>query len=530
MEFVDGMFVLRGRPEGSPVGWWRFAPGENWCTTDITCASRQSLVPGGREALAAADEHYAERIRMSGALTTDYVPPSPEGLEYFPYQKAGVEYLLSCKRALLADEMGLGKTVQAIGLMNALKIRPVVIICPASLKGNWEREVNKWITYWASVHVVYGSDWVDADVVIINYDLVHRHYDKLHSYKWGLVVLDEVHYLKQPSSNRTACIFGTRAGCNPIEADRVVALTGTPIPNRPIEMQAVLRYLDSYGWSSRKRFADRYCGGLRVDHYGKEVARGATHLDELNKRIRGTVMVRRMKLDVLKDLPDKVRSVLPIDINAADRKEIRAQDRKIRDMVGLKKKGDFTQTEFANAVKALSISKDTMGEMGELAELRRLLGEAKVKTACIHIEETIADGAKVVVFGHHKSVLNAIKGHFGDAAVLITGATPVKKRQGIVDAFQNDSSVKVFVGNIVAAGVGLTLTAASEVIFVEGDWVPGNLSQAEDRCHRVGQKDTVFVRHLVVEDTLDAVMARAVVSKQDNISKALDLAPEKECV
>lgn len=530
MEFVNGMFAYHGRLQGAPTGWYVYSRegGDHWCTTDCTCAAREALVPGGREALEQAKAYYAGRIKLSGQNASDFSPPAPEGLAYMPYQRAGVEYLLSCKRGLLADEMGLGKTIQAIGVMNVEEIRPVLIVCPASLKGNWERELRKWLTYWATIHTVYSKDWKSADIVIINYDILERHKKELYAKEWGLVVLDEVHYLKNPASRRTACVFGTKVGYQPIAAKRVIAVTGTPIPNRPIELQSLLRYLDPYGWSSRKRYADRYCGGMRRDQYGNDMARGASHLDELNERLRGTLMIRRMKTDVLTDLPPKVRSVVPIEIAAADRRAIRVQDEKLRTMVGLKKSGDFDSKDFDQAVRSLSIKKESMGELGELAQLRRLLGEAKVATACIHIEETIASMGKVVVFGHHKSVLNAIKDYFGNSAVMITGQTPSHKRQEIVEQFQNNDKVTVFVGNIIAAGVGITLTASSEVIFVEGDWVPGQLSQAEDRCHRIGQQDTVFVRHLVVEDTLDAVMARAVVGKQDNIRKALDVAPEME--
>ena len=160
--------------------------------------------------------------------------------------------------------------------------------------------------------------------------------------------------------------------------------------------------------------------------------------------------------------------------------------------------------------------------LGEMAELRRLLGESKVAPACEYIRAVVDAGNKVVVFAHHKTVIEHLCKEFKHQQVCINGATPVHTRSEVVRQFQENEDIRVFIGNIQAAGVGITLTAASEIIFVEGDWVPGNLSQAEDRCHRISQTETLFVQHLVVEDTLDAIMARAIIRKQKNISNVVD--------
>lgn len=479
-------------------------------------------------------EESARRASIESSRATDAAGsyPKPVGLEYLPYQRAGIAYTSAHRDTLIADEMGLGKTIQAIGTINADPLaRRVLIICPATLKLNWRKEFSKWDTKNLSYEVITPKTkaFPAVDVVIINYELMTKWQASLRTFEWDVMVVDEAHYVKNPKTARAQEIFGRKkartktkvnpetgaeevvkvfAPLEPLSAKRRLFLTGTPIVNRPKELWPLIQALDPDGLGKNfMRYALRYCGAFQT-RFGWDFS-GASNLDELQEVLRSKFMVRRLKKDVLKELPAKVRQVLVLEGGASIRELLEKEKKTYDDYAKHLKDGDFESPEFT-----------------EMSKVRRDVAVAKIPFIIDHVKEVLEEQDKICIFVHHHEVLDAIVAAFPDLCVSIDGRTKNEDRQLATERFQTDPNVRVFVGTIRAAGVGITLVASSTVIFGELDWVPGNVTQAEDRCHRIGQTDTVFVRHLVLEDSLDERMAQIIVEKQEVIDKALDTAPK----
>jgi SWI/SNF-related matrix-associated actin-dependent regulator 1 of chromatin subfamily A len=485
-------------------------------------------IDGAREAIDARIAALAQSREASRRTSLDIALPAPEGLDYLPYQRAGIAYGLDHPNVLFADEMGLGKTIQAIGVCNAdASLKSILILCPASLRLNWLREWKKWYVHPHRVCIAEGR-LPPSDVVIVNYDVLKKHIHEIHARQWDALICDEAHYLKNYKAQRTKLVLGDRkTDAKPIAARRRLMLTGTPILNRPMEAWTLVNSLAPDVFSSWWQFAMRYCDGKK-DGFGID-ASGASNLEELQDRLRGTIMVRRLKAEVLKELPPKRRQVIEISSDspevareqfAWDALQKRMQE--LRTAVQLAKAG--TEEEYKAAVHALQ--QGASAAFTELAKLRHETALAKVPFVISHVADSIESG-KVICFAHHRDVIAKIVAEF-PGCVSITGDTKMIDRQAAVDRFQTDPTCRLIVGNLQAMGVGLTLTASSHVIFGELDWVPGVITQAEDRAHRIGQLDSVLVQHLVLEGSLDAVMARRLVAKQEVIDKALDATERAE--
>jgi SWI/SNF-related matrix-associated actin-dependent regulator 1 of chromatin subfamily A len=507
--------------------WWTDDPDKVLKLTEYCTDEVKKKVNGILEA-------RKEALEKSRATTADIEIPAPENLAYLPFQKAGISYALDKSTVLIGDEMGLGKTIQAIGIINAKpEIKTALVICPASLKLNWKRELEKWITRPMSVEIVNGS-FPDADVVIVNYDILKKYRATLRKKIWDIVIVDECHYLKNPKAQRTGEVLGKwnkdpQKEIKPIPADRKVYLTGTPIVNRPIELYPILKSTGTPEWHNWKKYVERYCNGHQT-RWGWDVT-GATNLSELQEKLRTQLMVRRLKKDVLTELPAKRRQIIELPANGVVKvidNETRAWMRQQEIIESLQEAVELSKAseDVEDYEKAVSELKEAMQvAFTEMSKLRHDTALAKVPYVAEHVIESMDQSGKVVLFAHHKDVIAEVKKCLDDAgisAVLLTGDMDMKTRQESVDRFQNDESVKVFIGTIGAAGVGITLTAASHVIFAELDWVPGNMSQAEDRCHRIGQTDSVLVQHLVLEGSLDSKIAETIVEKQNVIDTALD--------
>lgn len=472
------------------------------------------------------DKKYRS-IQLSKATDSQLDIPKPEGLEYLPYQKAGVSYSIGRNSALIADEMGLGKTIEAIGVANHLKVSSVLVICPASLKLNWKREWQKWNIQNHSIDIAKDSV-SGVNVVIVNYDILKKLHRQIRSRQWDLVIFDESHYLKNSKAQRTKEALDKK---DPIPAKRRLFLTGTPILNRPIELWPILAYTDPTGLGKNFwAYAKRYCNAYH-DGFGWNV-KGSSHSDELQKKLRTRLMIRRLKSDVMKELPPKRRQVIELPANGLSdvlkkEKEVWNKHQGIVERLNQLMSEAGNDEEYKEQVSRLK--REAAVAFEEMAAVRHETALAKVPYVISHIKDSLESGDKVVVFGHHLDVLGQIHKAFPKMSVMMTGETSLKDRQDAVDSFQNDDSVRLFVGSTTAAGLGITLTASSHVIFGELDWVPANLTQAEDRLHRIGQENSVLVQHLVLEESIDAYMARTVVSKQDVITKTLDEeAPKQE--
>lgn len=463
----------------------------------------------------------SEVAQKSGAAYSEFSVPAPDGLSYRPYQLAGIEFMRNRRSVLLGDEMGIGKTIQAIGLynyhcLNGLKNKQprVLIVCPASLKRNWLLEWRKWATRKQSIGMAEGKDWPGAEIVVINYDILPRYKENVQAVTWDILILDECQYLKNSKTRRTQNVCGSKE-VKPIQAKCKLALTGTPIPNRPVELYSILRYLDPLGWPNKLTFAKRYCAAV-PNGFGWDM-NGASNLYELQEKLRSSVMLRRLKSDVMTELPAKQRQIIEVEIPEGD--EIIAREKRL--LKGLGEKEILSDDEYRDLVKVMRGGDH--GDFEKMSTIRRLNAVAKIPIVIEHLREAIEASGKVVVFCHHTEVVQALEEAFKSSLrVSVTGKTPLEKRHENVQRFQNDPETKLFIGNIIAAGTGLTLTASSHVVFAELDWVPGNVSQAEDRCHRHGQENQVLIQHIVAAGSIDAVMAKTIVYKQGVIEKALN--------
>jgi len=537
----NDVFIWRGeaheRFPAKEAGFRYDGLSRTWSTKTIEKAIRlmDYADPDLRAELQAEKDRIEANLNGSRAKDADIEIPVPPGLELRPFQKGGVAFANGKPGVLIADDMGLGKTPQALVIINLDEsIKRVLVTCPAALRLNWKREAERWLTRNFNIGIAMGKVWPDdADFIIINYDILTKHETALRAQEWDLIIADEVHYCKNPKAKRTQALFGhadrrTKTGWKtlPVPARRKVALTGTPILNKPIELWPIIQWLDPVTWRSFWYYAKRFCAAYQ-SRWGWDMT-GAAHLDELNHKLRSTIMVRRRKAEVLTELPPKERQVIEMPSDGAAhlvRQEREAWGQYEDSLLARQEEMELAEAnEDMDAYEAavLALKEGIKVAFQEMAKLRHDTAVAKVPAVIDHIDGCLENGEKIVVFAHHRDVLKAFKEHYGDAAVLLWGGMTMEQQQAAVDAFQENPDVKVFLGQIVAAGQGITLTASSHVIFAELDWVPGLVTQAEDRCHRIGQHDSVLVQHMVFEGSLDATMAQTLVEKQHIIDAALD--------
>lgn len=497
-----------------------------WYTTDATIAAK--LNPDAADqANQAIEQSRAATVSAAVAATV----PVPAGLAYLPYQVAGITYAMDRPGVLLGDEMGLGKTIQAIGVINAdPTVKSVLVVCPASLKINWSRELAKWLVRPTTIEIANGA-FPTAAIVIINYDVLVKHRAAIMARHWDMLIVDECHMVKNGKAQRTRALLGRwdadeAKRVEPIKATRRIFITGTPIVNRPIELWTLVRALDPFGLGRGFRaFAERYTNAHH-NGYGMDYS-GAANLDELQQRMRAKFLVRRLKSEVLTELPAKRRQIIVLATNGAsaaveaERRVFEAHEAAMKSAQAAMKAAKAAQDKAAYEAAVRALRDAQKIAFSEMSKKRHETAVAKIPHVIEHVTECLESEGKLIVFAHHHDVVHALADAFPGAAI-VTGETAVAKRQVEVDRFQTDPNCRVFIGSIQAAGVGLTLTAASHVIFAELDWVPGNVSQAEDRAHRIGQKDAVLVQHLVFDRSIDARMAHVIVEKQTVIDAALD--------
>jgi SWI/SNF-related matrix-associated actin-dependent regulator 1 of chromatin subfamily A len=460
----------------------------------------------------------------------------PEGLSPFPYQVEGAKFLLQKAGALLADEMGLGKTVQVLLAINSdPKVSKVLVFCPASVKLNWVREANRWLVRPFEVKYLSGKTPEPISIpkdrglfVVVNYDIADAWSRELSKIHWDVLVLDEAHYLKNRKAVRTRAILGEEKNIGlqpPIWADKKIALTGTPIVNRPAEIWPILAWIDRKAWGSFWTYAKRYCN-LHHNGYGWD-ASGASNLEELSRKL-SRYMLRRRKDEVLKDLPPKLRQVLELPPNGATSliaKERELWDRYSEELAKAKAAVEIARAESEEELKeALSKLRALVRVyFQEMSLVRHQLALAKVPKALEHIQDVLESKDKVVVWVHHRDVAEAVfEGLKEYNPVMVLGGSSAEARAEAVRRFQEDKSVRVFIGGITAAAEGITLTASDIAIFIELDWRPGKLLQAEDRIHRIGQTRSVVIQYLVFDGSLDAYMAKKLAEKMEIISRAVD--------
>jgi len=411
-----------------------------------------------------------------------------------PYQEIGINFLAERHMASLWDEPGLGKSFQTLMAAKQIGAKQILIICPASVRLVWAEECRK---VGLLCHLVLKNCEFGYGINIVSYNgAAGALFDTIMCFNWELMVIDEEHFVKSAKAKRTKLIFGNKMdGKTGIASrcKRIWGLTGTPMPNNPSELYPMIRakFPDAIMGNNDRpmpywSFVNRYCK-TRDNGFGIEIT-GGKNLTKLRDELRGRVM-RRKKTDVAKDLPDIQYELLPVE----------------GDMRNLPKEElELVQ----NCLGAAEPFKALKKQGTHIAQIRRITGMAKVKATIKWIEEANHD--KIVIFAHHKDVISELKNMHD--TVYIDGSCSQHHREQAVLRFQ-EGNAKRFVGNIQAAGTGLTLTAASTVIFVEYSWVPADNRQAADRIHRIGQNNNCMVYFATVPRSVDEDIMKVVKRK-----------------
>ena len=432
-------------------------------------------------------------------------------MDLFRYQNIGVQFIEEQKgNALIADEMGLGKTAQALAWCQLHpELRPVIIVVPASLKLNWEREAEMWMSD-PEITILYGgipSKIYCKDLIIINYDILTHWVKELILLQPAVIIADEIHYCKTNKAKRTRAIKKLAK-----HTAHFIGLSGTPIVNRPIEFYNAIQLIAPTMFPNWMDYTKRYCDRKHTG-FGWDYS-GASNTEELHQRLVSTIMIRRKKEDVLQELPPKIYSFLPIELSNEQEYSTAEQD--------------FIEFVRTRRGKEAAERASNAQALAEIEGLKQLAVVGKLKQAIDWIEDFLQSDQKLVVFAVHKFVITELMERFKNIAVKVDGSVSGTNRQLAVDKFQNNAETRLFIGNIQAAGVGITLTAASNVAFLELPWTPGALVQAEDRCHRIGQKDSVNIYYLLAEETIEEKIAMLLDEKKIVLDAVLDgKAPER---
>lgn len=412
------------------------------------------------------------------------------------HQKEAIEKLVGNDKFILADDMGLGKTTSTVIASLESGAKKILIICPASLKINWMREIENYTD--RSISIIEGKKWSDADYVIMNYDILKNFHDTkdrknsiILNNQFDMVIMDEAHYIQNKKAQRTKI-------ANDIvkKIGKVWMLTGTPMTSRPMNYFNLLDLVDSPVADNWMAYAIRYCEGYQFNVGNKKIwnVNGASNLEELRDRTKPQVL-RRLKEDVL-DLPEKILTPVYLRLKSKEYEKLM---------------GEYYEW-YENSEESSSLTI----QFSKLMKVRQIIAESKIDNTIEIAENIIEQGKKVIIFTNFTDTLNQINNHFGKKSVKLDGKMSKVQRQYSVDEFQNNEKIKVFVGNLKAAGVGITLTAAEAVIMNDLSFVPSDHSQAEDRSYRYGQKSNVSVFYPIFENTIEGIIYD-ILSKKKNI-------------
>jgi SWI/SNF-related matrix-associated actin-dependent regulator 1 of chromatin subfamily A len=413
------------------------------------------------------------------------------------HQVEAVEKLVKTKRFILADDMGLGKTTSTIVAALETEAKKILIICPASLKINWQREIENYTD--RSTYICGSKRYEDADFVIVNYDILKNFHDpkdrdnsRVLKSNFDLVIIDEAHYIQNKTAQRTKLINDFVKG-----VDRLWLLTGTPMTSRPMNYYNLLELIESPVAANWMAYVIRYCEGYQFKVGNRKVwnVMGASNLEELRDRTSRQVL-RRLKTDVL-DLPDKIITPVYLRLKSKEYEELM---------------GEYFEWYEKNPDESSSLTV----QFTKLTKVRQIIANEKIRSTIELVENILEQDKKVIVFTNFTDSLNKIYEHFGKKAVYLDGSCSPAKRQNAVDEFQNNDKIKVFVGNLKAAGVGITLTSAEAVIMNDLSFVPSDHAQAEDRSYRYGQKSNVSVYYPIFENTIEGVIYD-ILNKKKNI-------------
>jgi superfamily II DNA or RNA helicase len=484
----------------------RAVPLDPWLAESLDAFIARHHVQVSGEAVAVLDrlldEHRraAATVRGSRATEAEPIPAIAAALggEPAPFQWAAVRYALQARGTFLADEQGLGKTVEALTAIEADGAFPAVVVCPASMKLGWEREARRWLPH-RSVALVHGRGTVPptAEITILNYEIVAAHYQALATRRPRALIVDESHYCKNPQAKRTQAV--RRLSATVVSGGLRLALSGTPVLNHAEELIAQLRIIGRMeDFGSGASFARQF--------------RGRVSEERLHWHMRRSCFVRRLKSEVLPQLPAKRQVVIPVALT--NESEYRLAE---RDVIEWLRSQPLDLSEL-NAKIAATLRAERLAQLGAL---QRLAGRGKLGASLAWIEDFLASGEPLVVFARHVEVQRAVMARF-PAALHLLGEDSLPAREASIAAFQEPDGPSLIVCATRVAAQGITLTRASNVAFLELEWTPAMHDQAEDRCHRIGQRDAVTAWYLLAAATIDETMASLIQSKRAVVAAVTD--------
>jgi len=458
-------------------------------------------------------------------------------MDLFKHQDEAAEFLIRVMRAILVDQMGLGKTRSAI-VATQRTGGDTLVLCPASLKTNWAREIIM-VDSEATISIMSGTKIEQYSVgrgqfyLIANYDVIHKPQNELfiRTYEFDTAILDEAHYIKSSKSKRSQAAIDLVAG----KIKRVYLLTGTPILNRPEELFMLLKAISHPLGQNWHTFVMRYCGAFWQEagqKFNRQTGRwekrrflnvsGATNLQELHEKLK-PVYLRRTK-EILRDaLSAKIITNIPVELSKEARKEYASAWDKYMDYLDNNPIifSDLTDAERQEKIDNIVMTKHLV----ELQKLKQVVSQAKIGKVCEDVQEFVENGEKVIIFTQYTDTLQKIRTALtsaGIGTVSLSGEDNQLQRQLAIDGFQKDDGIKVFVGNIKAAGVGITLTAASTVVFADMEYTPALHEQAEDRAHRIGQNKQVNIYYYIAQKTIEEDIVELLERKSQTIKKILE--------
>ena len=477
------------------------------------------------------EKELKDFLRKSEITETDIKELEVPGLkkELFPFQKKGVSFIEAKNgNCILGDEMGLGKTIQALAWVHLHpELKPVIVVCPAHLKLNWAQEIEETLPGKQNVQILYGTDFnqlLYGEIIILNYEILANSYEKYEDtlgkkrYReiklsgWvdylikinpQILIIDEAHYVKSPKAFRTKSVKKLAR-----KSQHRMGLTGTPITNKPIEGYYITQAIDKNIFPDFWHFVHHFCDA-KHNGFGWDYS-GSSNKHELYEKLQ-SVMIRRKKKNVLPELPDKVYSYVPMELS--NRKEYNEAKRNFFEYI--------IQTKGPEGLRSAQGARHLV----EIEILKQLCVKGKMDSAIQWIHnfvENNADAGKLIIFTTHTAVVNILMKEFKNIAVKVDGSVKAIQKKEAEIFFQNNDKIRILVGNIQAAGTGLNLTAASAVAFLELPWTPGELVQAEDRAHRIGQKDSVNIYFLLADRTIEGKIVKLLDEKKKVIEAVLD--------
>jgi SWI/SNF-related matrix-associated actin-dependent regulator 1 of chromatin subfamily A len=485
-------------------------PEKIWCEK-LLCESDMAYHIWGR--VTETEKNYPFWIPKSSIIQEE--KKLKREVNYDPYskrpplehQKVAIEKLLANDKFILADDMGLGKTTSAIIASLESGAKKILIICPATLKINWQREIENYSD--RKTLIVEGRKWGSTfDFYIINYDIIKNYHtidepeigeernNQILNEKFDLAIVDEAHYISNTTAQRTRLINDILKNI-----PKVWLLTGTPMTSRPINFYNLLKIVNSNVSLNWQSYVKRYCGGYQFTVKKKKIwnTSGATNLDELRTRTKNIVL-RRMKTDIL-DLPDKIITPIFLDLRST------FYDEELEEFIRI--------TSENKNKESLSVT------INRLMKVRQIIAQEKVEHTCEIIDRCLEQDKKIIVFTNFTSTLDMLHEKYKKNSVVLDGRMSKEKRQQSVDKFQNENKVKIFISNIVAGGVGITLTEAEVVIMNDLSFVPAHHSQAEDRAFRYGQKKNVLVYYPIFENTIEKIVYNMLQKKKNIIDQVM---------